>query len=400
MRRSWTSRLRERLPRGLDVRILAAYGLVIGAIVAVLAMPAPGPDGGAAVPALAGAGGGGAGVGTGVPPAAVSWFWSPDGGMKVLRASLQAGMPVLAWPDEAAGRRPRAPYGAGGPSLQSVGGWLRRLLGINPLDPRSLLAAEVPGMKDPGPADHGEDGQEGGESPLDRTPAADVTNPPPVASNRDPLVAIYQTHAYESYLKALDLPAGAPLTYAVSNDDSKNIVSVGARLARSLADLGIPVVHSQAHHGPQVGAYVRSRQTAEAMLRDYPSVQVLVDVHRDSQPRSITTATVAGQPVARVMMVVARGSSSLKQPNYPKNLEFARTIFAEANRRYPGLMRPVYEEPARYNQDLLPGAVLFEIGGPENSLDETYRSIDMLSRVLADLLLHGKYPRPPKAATP
>lgn len=396
MRKGWTSRLRATLSRGLDVRILAAYAAVIGAIVTVLALPAPGPGGGPAVPALAGAGG----KSGGVPPAAVSWFWSPDGGMKVLRSSLLAGMPVLAWPEEAASRRQEAVGGTAGASVRSVGGWLKRLLGVNPLDPRSLLAAEVPGMKDPGPADHGEDGQKGEEGPPDRAPTADVTNPPPVASNRDPLVAIYQTHAYESYLKSLDLPAGAPLTYAVSNDDNKNIVAVGARLARSLADLGIPVVHSQAHHGPQVGAYVRSRQTAEAMIKQYPSVQVLLDVHRDSQPRSITTATVAGQTAARVMIVVAKGSASLKQPNYPKNLEFAKAIYAEANRRYPGLMRPVYEEPARYNQDLLPGAVIFEIGGPENSLDETYRSIDMLSRVLADLLRQGKYPRPPKTAAP
>lgn len=392
----WTRRLRDRLPKRLDMRVLAAYVVVIGAILVVLAIPSGRPADGPAVPALARPGRPG-----GAPPAAVSWFWSPGGGVKVLRSSLVAGMPVLGWPDESAVQATAGQHGPGaapaGHGVWSVGGWLKGLIGVNPLDPRSLLAAEVPGMKDPGPAERGEDGQDGQAEQPGRTPAADVTNPPPVASSKDPLVAIYHTHAYESYLKTLDLPAGAPLTSAISNDDSKNIVAVGARLAQDLADLGVPVVHSEAHHGPQVGAYVRSRQTAEAMLKEYRSVQVLFDLHRDSQPRSITTSTVDGKPAARVMIVVARGSSSLKQPNYPRNLEFAQSIYAEANRRYPGLMRPVYEEPARYNQDLLPGAILFEIGGPENTLEETYRSIDMLSRVLADLLRQGKYPHPSKA---
>ncbi|MCL5676654.1 MAG: stage II sporulation protein P [Firmicutes bacterium] len=390
---SWSGGWWPRLLGSLDWKVIAAYGAVLGALAVVLVVPTGGT--GPAVPALAQPGGlgpGGRGD-AGSPPnsQSVSWFWAPKGTLELLRSSLVAGMPALGWVNEEV-----APAGRAAPTPTGPGLWLKRILGVNPFDPRSLLAAEIPGMKDPGPAERGENG-EGSKPAAPPQAEADVTNPAPVVTGKDPLVAIYHTHAYESYASEVGLRDGAPLSYASSNDNAKNIVAVGARMAQDLAAKGVPVVHSEAHHGPQVGAYVRSRRTAQEMLKEYPSVQVLLDLHRDSQPRALTTTTVGGKPAAKIMIVVAKGSPSLKQPYYPKNLEFAERVKAEVDRRYPGIMRPIYQEPARYNQDLLPGAILFEMGGPENTREEINRSVDLFSAVLADILRQGRFPRPPKA---
>ncbi len=366
--------------RRVDWRVAAAYGAVVALIGLVLVTPPWGGD--RAVPALARPSQ--AQPQSAATNAAVTWFWTPAGGPGLLRASMLAGMPVLA-AVHADGETP--------PALFDPGTWLKRILGVNPFDLRSLLAAEVPGLKDPGPAEHGDEGGSPGAPAPPPQAQADITSPRPVVTGKDPLVAIYHTHAYESYASLVGLPAGADLRYAISNDNALNIVAVGGRLARDLAGHGVPVVHSEAHHGPQVGAYVRSRATATGMLKTYPSVQILFDVHRDSQPRSLTTMTLAGKPAARIMIVVAKGASNLKQPYYPKNLQFAQQVYSRMESSYPGLMRPIYQEPARYNQDLLPGALLFEVGGPENSLEEVYRSIDLLAGVLAAELKQGEFPR-------
>lgn len=392
VRWSAARRLGRQMAR-LDWKVAAGYVVVLTVLGFVLA--APRPAGSDALPALAQPGAGSK-VGTAATTPAqdaaaaqdtgIAWFWTPRSGSGLLASALRAAIPALATVTQEQAETP---------ALTGPGLWLRRLLGVNPFDPRSLLAAEIPGMKDPGPAEHGEtsDRTEGEATPQQ---PADVTNPLPVVTGKDPLVAIYHTHAYESYTSEVKLPKGAPLSYAISNDDQHSIVAAGTRLAQDLATRGVPAVHSEAHHGPQVGAYVRSRQTAAKMLQQYPSVQVLLDVHRDSQPRVLTTAMVDGKPAARIMIVIAKGTTGLKQPYYPKNLEFAQRLYANVEKRYPGLMRPVYEEPARYNQDLLPGALLLEVGGPENSLEEVFRSIDLLAPVLSDQLRQGDFPRPTK----
>jgi stage II sporulation protein P len=207
----------------------------------------------------------------------------------------------------------------------------------------------------------------------------------PAALRGRVLVGLYCTHARESYLPAL---AGArDPEDAHTLDSSRNMLRVAEELARTLSqEYGIGVVMSRRVHdrAGKLGAYVRSQETVRALLREYPDVRFLFDIHRDSPGRQVTVATVGGRPAARIMIVL--GSPYQVGPNWARNRELADRVAGLMEQRYPGLLRKVLVADARYNQHLLPGTLLFEIGGVENTLEEVLYSVHLLADVLATVI--------------
>lgn len=219
-----------------------------------------------------------------------------------------------------------------------------------------------------------------------------------------PVVGIYHTHSMESYLPEIRRRTGKPnLAFddAHTSELDITVVKLGQILAETLAGkYGIASVHSSAVHdrdGKQ-GAYTPSLATAKNMLEKYPGIRVLLDIHRDAQPRDLTTAAIGGKEVARIMVVLGT-SQNLPHPEWRKNYEFAMALARGMERKYPGLSLGVFASPNRYNQHLCPGALLLEVGGVENTLQECASSISMLADVLADLIERGEVP-PPVARTP
>lgn len=219
-----------------------------------------------------------------------------------------------------------------------------------------------------------------------------------------PAVGIYHTHSMESYLPEIKRRTGKPnLTFddAHTSDLDITVVKLGQMLAETLAGkYGVAAVHSSAVHdrdGKQ-GAYTLSLATAKSILEKYPGVRVLLDIHRDAQPRDLTTAEIGGKEVARIMVVLGT-SQNLPHPGWRKNYEFAMALARGMERKYAGLSLGVFASPNRYNQHLSPGALLLEVGGVENTLQECALSISMLADVLADLLERGEVP-PPVARAP
>jgi stage II sporulation protein P len=104
---------------------------------------------------------------------------------------------------------------------------------------------------------------------------------------------------------------------------SNTVVNVGDVLAKQLMNVyRIPTLHSSTVHDAdtRVGAYYRSEATVKAILQKYPDCDVLIDVHRDSQPRSITAVTIRGKSYARLLMVVGTDTpSGCKTMNSPKD---------------------------------------------------------------------------------
>ena len=99
----------------------------------------------------------------------------------------------------------------------------------------------------------------------------------------------------------------------------------------------IPVLHSKTVHDSdtRLGAYYRSEQTVKAILQKYPTCKYLIDVHSDSQPRSITGVTIRGKPYARILLVVGTDN-----PNWVKNYELSRALVdkLEVTRYIPGIL--------------------------------------------------------------
>ncbi|MGB9661544.1 MAG: stage II sporulation protein P [Moorellaceae bacterium] len=210
--------------------------------------------------------------------------------------------------------------------------------------------------------------------------------PPPLdlskveEGSQHPLVAIYNTHNAEAY---------AP-SDGVEKVPGKNgsIVTVAATLAQSLIqEYGIPVVRSDTIHDyPDFTlAYANSEKTVRHLLAEYPSIQVVLDIHRDAGLQEPPIAYIDHQEVAQILIIVG-SDARLEHPHWRQNEAFARRLAAKMDELYPGLCRGVRVQQGRYNQHLHPRALLLEIGSSNNTLDQAERAAGLLARVIAEVL--------------
>lgn len=205
----------------------------------------------------------------------------------------------------------------------------------------------------------------------------------------EPQVLIYHTHATESYMPY-------PVDWfdkswkSRSTDDSKNMTSVGDVLEKKLTDAGIGVIHDKEHYDASyTGAYDRSKVMIEKMLKKYPSIKVVLDVHRDAIGNDPITAPVTkinGKSTAQVMIISCAGTSTKKIPNYKKNLIFACQLQNQMEKDNPTLTRPILFSNRHYNQNLSTGALLIEVGGHGNTLEEAKNAISLVGDSLVNLL--------------
>lgn len=235
----------------------------------------------------------------------------------------------------------------------------------------------------------------------------------PVSPDSSPRVIVYQTHSQESFAPVL-AQVGLDESRPYTKDTEINIVRVGEELARSLQELGIPVVHLRTLFDGNglTGSYMESEKGVKEAMRRYPTARVLIDVHRDATPREGTVTVIGGKPVARVLMVVGMGNRYLPNPHWRANQAFARqiarvldTLFpsdplplssaGSSGQRYPALVRQLadsdgdpwtFGRDGRFNQHLSEQAILVEIGGPENTLIEELRTARMVARAVASEL--------------
>ncbi|MHB8075476.1 stage II sporulation protein P [Desulfosporosinus fructosivorans] len=205
-------------------------------------------------------------------------------------------------------------------------------------------------------------------------------NPPaPVPGAKEVLVGIYNTHNSESY-------AGDG---GVEHEFGKNgeVVTVGETLKKALGENGISAAHSLEIHDALdfMKAYSKSVVTATKMTKDYPSMKVLIDVHRDGFPLGVPKSTimVKGKKVSRVMVVIGK-----QNPHWEKNEALAKELMAMGEKKYPGLFKAniSYAANARYNQHLSDGALLLEFGSQLNSTEESNGAAEAVAEILAEYL--------------
>ncbi|MEN6413305.1 MAG: stage II sporulation protein P [Veillonellales bacterium] len=206
-----------------------------------------------------------------------------------------------------------------------------------------------------------------------------------VLSGGKPLVGIYHTHTAESFIPS----SGAAHKPGGQRGD---IVAVGEAMVQQLAKDGVPAIQSKTIHDyPSfMKAYGASEITVKNMLAENPSLQIILDIHRDAGKREDVTASVNGVSAARILLVVATGQKDLEQPHWKENHAFAKLIDAKLNQHYPGLSRGIELVEWRYNQQLHPRALLLEVGCQENTKEEAQRSIEMLADVLAEIINESK----------
>ena len=222
--------------------------------------------------------------------------------------------------------------------------------------------------------------------------AAEAGLPFSIELNSDePQVLILHTHATECYQPWDDLWYD-PDFAARSLDTSMNMCAVGARMTDILNEAGINTLHDETlHDSPSyTESYGRSAQTARDYLEQYPSIKVILDVHRDAIEQDGTRikplTQIDGEDTAQVMIIAGcNNGSTVLLPDWEKNLAFAAAWETEMETLYPGLTRPVLCGYRFYNQDVTTGSLLIEIGGHANTLEEAVRAGEYAAKALASL---------------
>ena len=218
-------------------------------------------------------------------------------------------------------------------------------------------------------------------------------SPLSVTPSDAPQVLIVHTHTTECYMSYYAGYYNAD-DATRTTDMTQSVAAVGKALAEELEKAGIGVIHDTTlHDSPQYsGAYSRSEDTIKAYLAQCPSIRVVIDVHRDAMmyddlTKVKPTATVDGQKAAQVMLVVG-GTDTADLPNAhcEDNLRLGLQLQHTLETAYPTLTRPLYVVDARYNQGLLAGSLLVEVGTDANTLSEAIYSGRLVGRQLATVL--------------
>lgn len=209
-----------------------------------------------------------------------------------------------------------------------------------------------------------------------------------------PSVLIVHTHTTESYTKSKGESYKESSSYRTLDEDY-NMISIGEALAALLEDAGIGVIHAtEIHDHPSYsGSYVNSRKTVQHYLQEYPTIQLVLDLHRDaiddgSGNQLGTTVKVDGRRCAQLMMVVGTDAGNRTHPNWKENLALALKLHVMLERQTPGLCRSISFRTQRFNQDLSPGALLIEVGAAGNTHEEALNAVDLLARGII-ALAHG-----------
>ena len=191
-----------------------------------------------------------------------------------------------------------------------------------------------------------------------------------------PQILIVHSHGSEAYSQ------NDGDTYEESDpyrttDCTHNVVKVGEEMATVFRAHGFQVIHDTTlfDYPSYNEAYDRSKAAVEQWLEKYPTIQVVLDVHRDALEGSEgeiykMVSTEAGKKVAQVMLVIGSSGGGADFPRWKDNLAFAVLLQRNLVRGYTSLARPIVLRNSRYNQQLLPGSILVEVGGHGNTLTE------------------------------
>jgi len=205
----------------------------------------------------------------------------------------------------------------------------------------------------------------------------------------EPAVLILHTHTTESYTKSGE-------SYVESSayrtlDEQYNMTAIGERVAQILAEQGITAIQdTDLHDYPSYnGSYAHARKSIQSYLTQYPSIQLVLDLHRDASgdinKQFRPVVTVNGEKAAQLMVVMGTNASGLNHPNWEENLALGLKLHTQLERLAPGITRPLCLRSSRFNQDLLPGALLIEVGAAGNTQAEALRGADILAQAIVSL---------------
>ena len=204
----------------------------------------------------------------------------------------------------------------------------------------------------------------------------------------EPQILIYHTHGSEEYRGSR------------KGRKSDTVIGVGDVLTKRLEQKNIKVVHDRNIYDVKNGKEERSKAynyaatAIEKNLKKYPSIQVVIDLHRDGVNESTKLVTRQnGKRMAQIMFFngMSRTATNgnikyLKNPNKQTNLAFSLQLQAQAALKYPGFTRKIYVKGYRYNLHYRGRSLLVEVGAQNNTLSEAKASMSLLAELLNNVL--------------
>lgn len=213
-----------------------------------------------------------------------------------------------------------------------------------------------------------------------------------IEKSEAPQVLIMHTHTTETYMTENTdyyTDAFSPR----SRDKAVNMVSVGNIVADKLNAAGITALHDTTEHDypKYTGSYSRAAKTINGYLKKYPSIKIVLDLHRDAaangNDKIKLTTEIGGKRAAQVMLVMGSQSGSQTHfPNWKENLKLALRLQQTLENKYPTLARPLSLTSSGYNESLTKGSLLIEFGTDANTVEEAHYSAGLVGNALADLL--------------
>lgn len=204
-----------------------------------------------------------------------------------------------------------------------------------------------------------------------------------------PQILIYHTHTQETYAD-----------YGPANREA-SVIGIGNYLTSLLQQKGWNVIHDTTTYDMKSGkldrnrAYTYALEGITAILQENPSIQVVLDIHRDGVRENVhLVSEVNGKPTSSIMFFQGMSRTPegaieyLPNPYLEDNLAFAFQMQLGAAGRYPGLTRKIYMKGLRYNLHLRPRSALIEVGAQTNSYEEAKNAMEPLAELL-DMVLQG-----------
>ena len=209
-----------------------------------------------------------------------------------------------------------------------------------------------------------------------------------------PSVLIFHTHTTETY-QILDRDFYPEGFKTRTNDKGKNMVRVGEAIVKEIEKAGFKVIHDkEIHDAKYTGAYGKSRESIEAILKKHPSIQVVLDIHRDAIQDSNGTkvkpvAAVKGKKAAQIMIISGcqeEGNPITNLPDWRYNLTFAVHLQEKLEELFEGITRPLYFCPRSYNMNVTHCSLLIEVGSDSNTLEEAVYTGKCIGAALTEIL--------------
>ena len=209
-----------------------------------------------------------------------------------------------------------------------------------------------------------------------------------------PSVLIFHTHTTETY-QILDRGFYEVGFMTRTKDEKLNMVRVGKAICEEIEKAGYQVIHdTEIHDLSYNGAYAHSRKKVEEYLKKYPAIEVVLDIHRDAiQQNDGTkikpTATIDGKKAAQIMIISGcqeKGNPIENFPDWRYNLTFAVHLQNQLETMFPGITRPLYFCPRKYNMDLSHCSLLVEVGSDSNTLEEAVYTGKCIGAALGEIM--------------